>query len=123
MARHLLPATRRGLRHARRPLTAVLTAALLTLAAATAADAAVRSGLAVNDIPTTIDNLRNWIIGILATVATLLLTVGGTRYLMAGGDPGEIEKAKTALKASAIGYVLALLAPPIVAVLKNVVGA
>ncbi|WP_413470716.1 pilin [Streptomyces sp. C8S0] len=59
---------------------------------------------AVADIPTVITNLRNWIIGILAGAATLFMTFGGLRYLMAGGDPGEVEASKRALKAAAIGY-------------------
>ncbi|MGW3626186.1 pilin [Streptomyces sp. NPDC000880] len=77
---------------------------------------------AVADIPTVITNLRNWIVGMLAGLATLFLTFGGLRYLMAGGDPGEVEAAKRALKAAAIGYGLAILAPVIVTVLQGIVG-
>ena len=66
-----------------------------------------------------IDNLRNWLVGILAAVATLFLTVGGLRYLTAGGDPGQVEKAKTALKSAAIGYALAALAPLLVSILAS----
>ncbi|MCL7377043.1 pilin [Streptomyces sp. 35G-GA-8] len=77
---------------------------------------------AVSDIPTVIRNLRNWVVGLLAGLATLFLTFGGLRYLMAGGDPGEVEAAKRALKAAAIGYGLALLAPVIVTVLQGIVG-
>jgi hypothetical protein len=69
-----------------------------------------------------IDNLRNWIVGILAGVATLFLTIGGLRYLTAGGDPGQVEKAKTALKSAAIGYALAILAPLLVSILASIVG-
>ena len=69
-----------------------------------------------------IDNLRNWIVGILATVATLFLTIGGLRYLTAGGDPGQVEKAKIALKSAAIGYALAILAPLLVSILASVIG-
>ncbi|GAA2662202.1 pilin [Streptomyces vastus] len=78
---------------------------------------------AVADIPTVITNLRNWVVGILAGLATLFLTFGGLRYLMAGGDPGEVEAAKRALKAAAIGYGLAILAPVLVTVLQGIVGA
>jgi hypothetical protein len=78
--------------------------------------------LAAASIAQVISNLTAWIVGILAGVATLFLTVGGLRYLMAGGDPGEVEKAKTALKSAAIGYGLAILAPVIVTVLKSLVG-
>nr|WP_245689620.1 pilin [Streptomyces chattanoogensis] len=77
---------------------------------------------AVADIPTVIKNLRNWIVGMLAGLATLFLTFGGLRYLMAGGDPGEVESAKRALKAAAIGYGLAVLAPALVTVLQGIVG-
>ncbi|GAA2660915.1 hypothetical protein GCM10010307_78800 [Streptomyces vastus] len=42
---------------------------------------------------------------------------------MAGGDPGEVEAAKRALKAAAIGYGLAILAPVFVTVLQGIVGA
>ncbi|MZG20123.1 hypothetical protein GTY44_42755 [Streptomyces sp. SID5914] len=77
---------------------------------------------AVADIPTVITNLRNWIVGILAGLGTLFLTFGGLRYLMAGGDPGEVESAKRALRAAAIGYGLAILAPVVMTVLQGIVG-
>jgi hypothetical protein len=81
------------------------------------------SAWAAADIPTVITNLRNWIVGLLAGLATLFLTFGGLRYLMAGGDPGEVEAAKRAMKAAAIGYGLAILAPALVTVLQGIVGA
>jgi apolipoprotein N-acyltransferase len=74
-------------------------------------------------LPEVIANGRNWIMGILAGAATLFLTTGGLRYLMAGGDPGEVEKAKTALRNACYGYGLAVLAPVIVEILKSIVGA
>lgn len=78
--------------------------------------------LAAASIAQVISNATAWIVGILAGVATLFLTVGGLRYLMAGGDPAEAERAKTTLKSVAIGYGLAILAPVIVTVLKSLVG-
>ena len=69
-----------------------------------------------------ISNLTSWIVGILAGVATLFVTIGGLRYLTAGGDPGQVEKAKTALKSAAVGYALAILAPLIVSILASLVG-
>ncbi|HEY1829822.1 MAG TPA: pilin [Acidimicrobiales bacterium] len=69
-----------------------------------------------------ISNLTNWIVGILAGVATLFLTIGGLRYLTAGGDPGQVEKAKIALKSACIGYALAILAPLLVSILASLVG-
>lgn len=43
--------------------------------------------------------------------------------MWAGGDPGEVERARAALRSAAFGYVLALLAPLVVEVLKGIVGA
>lgn len=74
-------------------------------------------------LTTVIDNLRTWLVGILAAVATLFLTIGGLRYLAASGDPGQVEKAKTALKSAAVGYALAILAPLLVSIIASVVGA
>jgi hypothetical protein len=69
-----------------------------------------------------IAHLTSWLVGILAGVATLFLTIGGLRYLTAGGDPGQVEKAKIALKSAAIGYALAILAPLLVSILASIVG-
>ena len=78
--------------------------------------------LAADSISQVISNTTLWIVGILAGLATLFLTLAGVRYLTANGDPTEVEKAKTALRSAAIGYGLAVLAPVIVAVLKSLVG-
>ncbi|MER6145415.1 pilin [Streptomyces sparsogenes] len=77
---------------------------------------------AVATIPEVISNLRDYVVGLLAGLATLFLTFGSVRYLTAGGDPGEIEGAKRALKSAAIGYGLAILAPVFVVVLQHIVG-
>ncbi|MFL1431547.1 MULTISPECIES: pilin [unclassified Nocardiopsis] len=76
----------------------------------------------VTDLDTVITNIRNWIVGLLVAFATLLLTVGGLRYLLAGGDPGEVNKAKDTLKYSALGYLVAVLAPILVEILRGFVG-
>ncbi len=77
----------------------------------------------VGSVGQVLDNIRNWIIGILAGLATVFLTIGGARYVMAGGDPAEVERARMALRSAAFGYALAALAPLIVQVLKSIVGA
>jgi hypothetical protein len=68
------------------------------------------------------DNMRNWAMGLLVTVAVLFLTIAGLRYVTSGGDPGAIEKAKSALKAALVGFALASLAPVLVTVLQHIVG-
>lgn len=69
-----------------------------------------------------LDNIRNWLVGILAALATVFLTIGGVRYVYGSGDPGEVEKAKQAFKAAGLGYGIAALAPLIVTVLQSIVG-
>ncbi|WP_219826033.1 pilin [Nonomuraea typhae] len=70
-----------------------------------------------------IDNLRNVIVGLLVALATLFLTVAGVRYILAGGDPGEVEAAKKGLRYAGLGYGIAALAPLLVTILKGIVGA
>lgn len=72
-----------------------------------------------DDIVAVLDNLRLWVVGIAGTVVAVMLTVAGLRYLLAS-DPAETEKAKTALRASAIGFAIVLLAIPFVEILKGI---
>lgn len=97
-------------------VTALALAAMLALVAAPAAHAAT-------DLNQVIENLRVWITGLLAGLATLLLMVGGVRYLLAAGDPGMHERAKGSIRAALIGYALALLAPVLVSIVQRIVGA
>jgi len=71
------------------------------------------------DIVAVLDNLRLWVVGIAGTVVAVMLTVAGLRYLLAS-DPAETEKAKTALRAAAIGFAIVLLAIPFVEILKGI---
>ncbi|WP_086567171.1 pilin [Streptosporangium minutum] len=82
----------------------------------------LRHGGDSDQLGTVFTNIRTSLVGLLVTLAMLMLTIGGLRYLVAGGDPGEVQKAKVALKAAALGYGLAMLAPLFVNVLKRIVG-
>jgi hypothetical protein len=77
----------------------------------------------IKSLPEVIANLTSWIIGILAGVATLFLTIGGLRYLAAGGDPAEVERAKGSLRSAMLGYALALLAPVLLEIVRGIIGA
>jgi hypothetical protein len=103
----------------------VTRAALVAVTVAVVVGCAAIPAFAAAGTPTltgVITALRLWLVGILAALATLFLTVGGIRYLTAGGDPMQVERAKTALKSAAIGYALAALAPLLVSILTSVVG-
>ena len=95
------------------------TAVLMIIAVAAEAGAADESP---QDLNTVIHNITKWLMGLLVALATLFLTVGGIRYLLAAGDPSEVGKAKDTLKYAAIGYCVAVLAPVLVKILKGFVG-
>lgn len=99
-------------------------AVVLSAAAVSAAHAETTQVLAmVESVDAVLSNIRNWIMSVLAGIATVFLTIGGVRRVMGAGDPGEQEKAKECFKAAGIGYCLAALAPLVVTVLKGIVGA
>jgi len=101
-------------------VVATVTRAILT--GAGPAFAAEPQILAAYDLPTIIANITVWVFGLLLGVATLFLTIGGLRYLAAGGDPTEVEKAKSALGNALKGYALAVLAPILLAIVKGWIG-
>lgn len=79
------------------------------------------AAFAAADLNQVIDNLRYWLAGLLAALATLFLTIGGIRYLFAGGDPASLERAKGSIKAAIAGYGLALLAPVLASIVQRVI--
>jgi hypothetical protein len=108
----------------------IIGTAAWTVAAASVAVATASPAHAAPDPGTTgtarlnaiLGNATGWLVGILAALATLFLTIGGVRYVMAGGDPGEIEKAKGSFKSAILGYALAALAPIVVMIVKGILG-
>lgn len=101
-------------------LAALVATVIVTLdTVAWAQDAPEEPGVA--SIPEVVNRMRIWLVGILVAVSTLFLTVGGFRYLWSNGDPGEVDKAKTALRNAAIGYALAILAPLFVTIVTSFV--
>src|SRR4051812_19906677 len=109
--------------HIRKPVACVAAwTAATTMVALTAATPAYAADAGTQRLVTVLNNATGWLVGILATLATLFLTVGGVRYLMAGGDPGEIEKAKGSFKSAVLGYALAALAPVVVLIVKGILG-
>ncbi|KUL31414.1 pilin [Actinoplanes awajinensis] len=104
-------------------VAAALVAAVLILLvpAAAHADAGTVTA-AAKTLPQVVANLRAWIMGILAAVATLFLVLAGVYWATAGGDPAQVDKAKGALKNALVGYGLAVLAPVLLQVVRGIVG-
>jgi hypothetical protein len=105
------------------PVIVALAAGALVLGASHAHAETTQFVALAASVDQVLTNIRNWIMGILASLATVFVSVGGVRYVMAGGDPSEVEKAKTAFRAAGIGYAMAALAPLVVTVLQGIVGA
>jgi Type IV secretion system pilin len=70
-----------------------------------------------------LEAIRNALVAVLTALAIAALTYAGIRYVIAGGDPSGVEKAKIAAKSAVIGLGLALLAPILVAIVKGLIGA
>lgn len=120
--RHHLRLTTRGRRPGRvgrrRTATALAVPAAGLLVVASAGPALAAPPASLQEV---MSRITAWLVGIAAGVATLFLTYGAIRYMAAGGDPGNAEKAKTAWRNAALGFGLALLAPLVVTILATFV--
>jgi len=90
--------------------------------AAVVASVLAPSALAATDVQGVVDNLKVWLMGFLASLATVFLIVGGARYVMAGGDPVRVEKAKSAIASAGLGFAFALFAPAAITIIQKIVG-
>lgn len=95
---------------------------ILSVPVAAFADTSDPVVLAANSLPVVINNLRNWLIGILVSVATLFLVWAGFLWATAAGDPTQIDKAKAAFRNALLGYAMAVLAPIFLQVVQGIVG-
>lgn len=55
-------------------------------------------------------SIINWILGILALIAVIMILVGGFKWMTAGGNEEKVEGAKKLLIAAVIGLVIILAA-------------
>ena len=54
------------------------------------------------------------VFGIVGALALVMLVISGLRYIVSGGDPGNISKAKEGIIYSLVGLLIALTAEAIV---------
>ena len=71
-------------------------------------------GLGTADLKQTVINVIQWVLGILALVAVVMIIIGGFQWMTAGGNEEKIEKAKKVISAAVIGLIIVLLAWAIV---------
>ena len=67
-----------------------------------------------NDLWTTVNNIINWVLGIVGFIAVVMIIVGGINYTLSAGDASKVKKAKDTILYGIIGLVIALLAAAIV---------
>lgn len=65
-------------------------------------------------LPNTIVDILNGIVGAIAIVAVIFVVVGGINYITSQGDPGKTKKAKDTILYAVIGLIIAALAFAIV---------
>ncbi|MCX2948958.1 MULTISPECIES: pilin [Lentzea] len=113
----------RSFRHSSRVLLLTeLVVVVLLIATSTASAQPVYVVALASTLDEVLNNIRNWIIGIAAAIATVCFSIGGLRLLINGSEPGEVDKAKASFKAGGVGFAIAMLAPLLVAILKTLVG-
>ena len=71
-------------------------------------------GLGTADLKDTVINIIQWVLGILALVAVVMIIIGGFQWMTAAGNEERIEKAKKVISAAVIGLIIVLLAWAIV---------
>lgn len=69
-----------------------------------------------------LNKIQNLLLLGIGSLALVMLTVGGIRYVLAQGDMEQIRHAKTTVRNALLGLAVALLAPVLVALIKTVVG-
>lgn len=73
------------------------------------------------DVNAAINNLINFLAGFATTVAVIFIIYGGVLYITSAGGSG-VEKAKTTITWSVIGFILILLSYGIVKYILSVLG-
>ena len=80
-------------------------------------------GLPTGTVSGAIGKITNFIAGIIAVLAILMIVVSGIMYMTSGGDSGKVETAKSWLIYSVVGLVVAILAFVIVNAVGGALGA
>ena len=69
-----------------------------------------------------LNNIKGMLLVGIGSLALLMLTVGGIRYVLAQGDQEQIRHAKHTIRNSLLGLAVALMSPVLVALVHAIVG-
>lgn len=81
-----------------------------------------KNPIAADNVDDALKKVLDAIQGIVATLAVLMIVVGGVLYITSAGDSGRINMAKAAVTSAIIGLALALAAPSFLKEIYNVLG-
>jgi len=68
------------------------------------------AGLPTRNLRDTASSIVQWLLGLLAFVAVVMIIIGGFWWMTAGGNDEKVGKAKNMIQAAVIGLVIILLA-------------
>ena len=73
----------------------------------------------INDI---LNRLRDTLMLVVGSLSLVMLTVGGVRYVISGGNPEGVNAAKGTVKHALLGIAVAILAPVFIQIIKTILG-
>lgn len=69
-----------------------------------------------------LNRVRDMLMLVIGSLSLVMLTVGGIRYVAAGGDKEGVMGAKQTVKYALLGLGVAILAPVFIQLVKTIVG-
>ncbi len=82
----------------------------------------MEGGSSLTSIVDILNRLRDMLLLVVGSLSLVMLTVGGIRYVTAGGDKEGVHAAKQTVKHAMLGLALALMAPLLIQVVKAILG-
>ncbi len=79
----------------------------------------VSSNLPFSSVYGIISNTLSWLLAVLGFIAVIGFVISGIQYLLSAGDEGMIETAKTNMKYSIVGVIVALMGYVVIAAINN----
>jgi hypothetical protein len=76
----------------------------------------------VGSIADILNRVRDMLMLVIGSLSLVMLTVGGIRYVTAGGDKEGVHNAKQTVQHALLGLGVAILAPVLIQVIKAVLG-
>jgi Type IV secretion system pilin len=69
-----------------------------------------------------LNRVRDMLMLVIGSLSLVMLTVGGIRYVTAGGDKDGVNGAKQTVKHALLGLGVAILAPVLIQIIKTILG-